>query len=147
MPRAKKTIEQLKAEPLKPKKSKIAKIIEQTGMTTAAELAPPEIITPEPDRPRTFAEKIRGPKRRMNGEPSVPFTSKDLRIEKDGYSYQVRSERDLTGEERDFIAHQGLYAVDDDERIWNGTQREINAVDGDINQIANRIGKAKVRSI
>ncbi len=72
--------------PLEPKPRRKTKAIAEVldtlqvpGLTTAAELAPPEreVIEPEPNRPRSFAERTRpeGPRKRKPGEAGSVFTS------------------------------------------------------------------------
>jgi hypothetical protein len=124
---------------------------------------PRELVeTPShPDRPRpshdrngeerelpTFAEKIAsmrparptGPRKR-DGEPAASFASEDLRIVKDGHMWQVEARRELTGNEKDRLAASGFHAVDDDEKVWNATQKEIARRGTDVNHIAFSIGK------
>ena len=125
------------------KETTIAEVLDANpSIMPAAEL-------PDPALP-TFAEKLAqrdrptGPRKR-DGEPAASFASEDLRIIKDGNTWQLRAERELTGNEKDRLAASGFQAVDDNEQIWNATQRELTRRETDINHVAMALGKQQGR--
>ncbi len=150
----------------KKQESTIAEVLDANPqLKVAAELPPPEREVIEPaQQPRpsgskngteypTFEEKIAqqraksrptGPRKR-DGEPAASFASEELRIIKDGQTWQLRAERDLTGVEKDRLAASGFQAVDDNEQVWNATQRELAAKGTDINHVAMALGKQEGR--
>ncbi len=85
-----------------------------------------------------------GPRPRKPGEPATSFASEDLRIIRDGYTWQVTANRELTGDEKDRLAASGFQAVDDDEKVWNANQRELARRGTDINVVALALGKPEI---
>ena len=88
-----------------------------------------------PSRPRTVEE-------RGDMAPDS-FSSRTLTIDKVGDDWQLRSKKELTGEQKDFIARNGLTPADDEEKVFYGTQAQINRANGDINAVAYQVGKGR----
>lgn len=81
-----------------------------------------------------------------HGEAATSFASDDIRISVDGAMWQVEARRELTGEEKDRLAASGFHAVDDEERFWNASQRDLARNGTDINVVAVSLGKPNVYS-
>ena len=136
MPRKKKQAEQPAGE------SVIETLKEHPALQTAAELSYPSFAEKIANQKR---ERPTGPRKR-DGEPAASFASEEIRISKDGHMWQVEARRELTGNEKDKLAASGFHAVDDEEKIWNASQRELASRGTDINIVGLALGKPQVAS-